>query len=117
MSATSSRLAEVDALRGVAVLMVVAFHYTTRLGELFPAAAWGDFRFGEYGVHLFFVISGFVIIMTLDRSERPADFLVARFSRLYPAYWTAIVLTSAFIWLVNGPIEPPSLRQIAFNFT
>lgn len=117
MSASPSRLAEVDALRGVAVLMVLVFHYTTRLGELFPAAGWGDFRFGEYGVHLFFVISGFVIIMTLDRSARPADFLVARFSRLYPAYWTAILITSAFIYAFGGPIDPPSLRQIVFNFT
>lgn len=117
MAASQSRLAELDALRGIAVLMVLAFHYTTRLGELYPAAAWGGFRFGEYGVHLFFVISGFVIIMTLDRSERPADFLVARFSRLYPAYWTAILLTSAFLWLAPGPIEPPGASQIAANFT
>lgn len=117
MSARPSRLAELDSLRGIAVLMVLFFHYTTRLAEVFPEAGWGDFRFGEYGVHLFFVISGFVIIMTLDRSERPADFLVARFSRLYPAYWTALLLTSAFLWLANGTIEPPSTRQIAVNFT
>jgi len=117
MAPARSRLAELDALRGIAVLMVLAFHYTTRVAELYPAAAWGGFRFGQYGVHLFFVISGFVIIMTLDRSERPADFLVARFSRLYPAYWTAILATSAFLWLAQGPIEPPGLRQVAANFT
>ena len=114
---SQARLAELDALRGIAVLMVLAFHYTTRLGELVPGAAWGGFAFGEYGVHLFFVISGFVIIMTLDRSERPADFLVARFSRLYPAYWTGIAVTSLFLWLAAGPFEPPAARQIAVNFS
>ena len=112
-----SRLAELDALRGIAVLMVLAFHYTTRLGQLVPGAAWGGFPLGAYGVHLFFVISGFVIIMTLDRSERPADFLVARFSRLYPAYWTGLIVTSLFLWLAAGPFAPPSTRQIAVNFT
>jgi peptidoglycan/LPS O-acetylase OafA/YrhL len=55
--------------------------------------------------------------MTLDRSEKAQDFLVARFSRLYPAYWTAILVTSAFLFLANGPVEPPSLRQMAVNFT
>jgi peptidoglycan/LPS O-acetylase OafA/YrhL len=112
-----TRLAELDALRGVAVLMVLVYHFTTRLTELFPQAGWGGFHFGGYGVHLFFVISGFVIIMTLDRSERAADFLVARFSRLYPAYWTAILLTAGFLWLANGPVEPPTARQVVVNFT
>jgi peptidoglycan/LPS O-acetylase OafA/YrhL len=112
-----ARLAELDALRGIAVLLVLAFHYTTRVTELFPEAGWGDFAFGGYGVHLFFVISGFDIIMTLDRSARARDFLVARFSRLYPAYWTAILLTAGLLWLANGPLEPPSARQVAVNFT
>lgn len=112
-----SRLAELDALRGIAVLLVLAFHYTTRIGELHPAAAWGAFPFGQYGVHLFFVISGFVIIMTLDRSERATDFLVARFSRLYPAYWTGIVLTTLFLWLADGPFPPLGVREIAVNFS
>lgn len=116
-SVPGSRLAELDALRGVAVLMVLVFHYTTRFGQLFPEAGWGQFAFGAYGVHLFFVISGFVIIMTLDRSERPMDFLVARFSRLYPAFWTAVLLTSLVLWLARGPLEPPSLGRIAANLT
>ena len=48
------RLAEVDALRGVAALSVVLFHYTTRFAELYqptPAAA-VSFPGGQYGVNL-----------------------------------------------------------------
>lgn len=115
---SQQRLAELDALRGVAVLMVLVFHYTTRFGELFPQAASGlSFPLGAYGVHVFFIISGFVIIMTLDRSERPADFLVARFSRLYPSYWTAILVTTAVLWLCGGPLEAPTASQVAANLT
>jgi peptidoglycan/LPS O-acetylase OafA/YrhL len=113
----SGRLAELDGLRGVAVLMVLAYHYTTRFGELFPDLAWGQFPWGLYGPHLFFVISGFVIVMTLDRSERPMDFLVGRFSRLYPAYWTALLLTSLVLWLARGLLEPPSAGRIAANLS
>jgi peptidoglycan/LPS O-acetylase OafA/YrhL len=113
-----NRLAELDALRGVAVLMVLAFHYTTRFGQLFPQAASGaSFPLGAYGVQLFFIISGFVIVMTLDRSERAVDFLVARFSRLYPAYWAAILATTALLWALAGPLEPAGARQLAANFT
>src|SRR2546423_3808210 len=118
MSDSRHRLAELDALRGVPVLMVLAYHYTTRFGELFPlAAAPASFPFGAYGVELFFVISGFVIFMTLDRSERPADFLPARFSRLYPAYWAAVLTTTSVLWLFNGPLPAPPASQVAVNLT
>ncbi len=119
MSDPRQRLVELDALRGVAVLLVMAFHYTARFGELYPSAAGAApaFPFGAYGVHLFFVISGFVIIMTLDRSERAADFLLARFSRLYPAYWTAILITAATLWFLDGPVGKPSVVQVVQNFT
>src|SRR5690242_8364575 len=115
-SVRPGRLAELDALRGVAVLMVLAFHYTTRFARLHPEWAWGDFTFGFYGVELFFVISGFVIIMTLDRSGRPMDFVVARFSRLYPAFWTAVLLTSLVLWLSGSRADAPPGR-IAANLT
>jgi peptidoglycan/LPS O-acetylase OafA/YrhL len=93
--ARGSRLAEIDSLRGLAALSVVLFHYTTRIGEVYGENAtpsWG-FPQGHYGVNLFFVISGFVIFMTLERTHRPMDFVVSRFSRLYPAYWAAVALT------------------------
>lgn len=91
----SNRLVEVDALRGLAALAVVLFHYTTRFTDLFPSAAQPIVAYpnGHYGVGLFFVISGFVIFMTLDKTVFPMDFVVSRFSRLFPTYWVAIFLT------------------------
>ena len=101
-SAKSNRLVEVDALRGVAALAVVLFHYTTRFNELFgwnplPTVSFPD---GHFGVNLFFIISGFVIFMTLEKTTKPMDFVVSRFSRLFPAYWAAILLTFSIThWL------------------
>lgn len=96
------RLVEVDALRGVAALAVVLFHFTTRFTELFHPASLPvvNVSYGHYGVNLFFIISGFVIFMTLEKTARPMDFVVSRFSRLFPAYWVAIVLTFSIThWL------------------
>ena len=100
--ATGGRLSELDALRGVAALAVVLFHYTTRFGQLYPEVVQTPLQVphGHFGVNLFFIISGFVIFMTLDRTHTAMDFVVSRFSRLYPAYWVSVLLTFAIThWL------------------
>lgn len=93
------RLAAVDMLRLVAALSVAGFHY---LGTASPAY-WGrapeDFTqplhrvsmYGWLGVEAFFLISGFVICMSAW-GRTPGQFAVSRLSRLYPAYWAALVL-------------------------
>ena len=99
------RLAELDALRGLAALAVVLFHFTTRydvaIGHADPMLV--TVPWGHFGVQFFFGISGFVIFMTLKRTSHPMDFVVSRFSRLYPAYWAAIAVTTAVVWI--GPLD------------
>jgi peptidoglycan/LPS O-acetylase OafA/YrhL len=94
------RFRELDVLRGFAALTVVFFHYSrhgTRYFDHYPF----DFWPGEFGVHLFFTISGFVIYYTLERSRSVVDFAFSRFSRLYPTYWA--VLGLLFLW---GLLDP-----------
>ncbi|MFJ2767503.1 acyltransferase family protein [Streptomyces sp. NPDC087300] len=98
------RLRALDGLRLVAALMVAAYHYGGRDGEIsrawgsspadqFPTAS-GWFAYGCLGVQIFFVISGFVICMSgWGRPLR--SFFASRTSRLLPAYWAAIVLVTA----------------------
>lgn len=95
------RLQELDALRGIAAAAVMWFHYTVQYQDFFaqPHAAW-SFPAGRYGVQLFFVISGFVIFLSLSRDTSLWDFAAKRFSRLYPAYWTCVAITFA-IMLAN----------------
>jgi peptidoglycan/LPS O-acetylase OafA/YrhL/pimeloyl-ACP methyl ester carboxylesterase len=92
-------LIELDALRGIAVFSVVLFHYTTRYDSIYGHSSELLFKFdhGHLGVNLFFIISGFVIFLTLERTKSVIDFTVARFSRLYPAYWAAAILTYTVI--------------------
>ena len=118
MSGTT-RLLALDTLRGVAALMVVLFHYTTRYDELFghskPPLA--TLPWGYLGVNLFFMISGFVIFMTLERAVRPMDFIVSRFSRLYPAYWGAVALTFVTVAVLGLPGKQVALLPALLNLT
>ena len=91
-----TRLLELDILRGIAALAVVACHFTSECFELGRMSF--EFRVGHFGAHLFFILSGFVICMTLDRCKRPADFAFSRASRLYPVYWAGIFLSATLIY-------------------
>ena len=57
---------------------------------MYPGAA--QFLYGDFGVGLFFLISGFVISITL-KSLSPGVFLVRRFFRIYPVYWFSMLIS------------------------
>ncbi len=85
---TKVRYQELDALRGIACMLVVFFHFTIHKAEYNQI-----FKLGTTGVDLFFIISGFVILMSLQKTSKGMDFVINRVSRLYPAYWTAVTFT------------------------
>jgi peptidoglycan/LPS O-acetylase OafA/YrhL len=116
--ASVARIEVLDAMRGVAALAVVLYHYSTRYGELFGAAPlpW-TFAYGANGVNLFFIISGFVIFMTLNATRRVGDFLVSRGSRLYPAFWVAVSLSAAVMALAPLPGRAVALPQYLINLS
>jgi len=101
-------LRELDALRGLSALAVALYHYTYFIGFMVPGAALPDWqvRWGDAGVKLFFAISGFAMLATLERTPRLSAFAMARGRRLLPEYWVAMVLTGA----VAGVLGPDRLR-------
>jgi peptidoglycan/LPS O-acetylase OafA/YrhL len=111
------RLVELDALRGIAAMLVMLFHYTTRYAELYghESAPYAALPWGHYGVNLFFMISGFVIFMTLHRVRRPMDFVVSRFSRLFPTYWVAVIVTFLLTRALALPDKTVSAGTAAMN--
>jgi peptidoglycan/LPS O-acetylase OafA/YrhL len=116
------RYPELDYLRGVACLLVVVFHFLSRGpkanwtgGASFPLLE-SVAHFGFFGVHLFFMISGFVIYKSaVGRTVK--QFAIARFWRLYPAYWIAILVTTLFILVFNAKVFAVSLPHFLLNFT
>ncbi|QFY07845.1 acyltransferase family protein [Nonomuraea phyllanthi] len=93
---TARRHVWLDVLRGVAVLAVLFEHL---LDPLFPevrAAVSPWFDFGQYGVMVFFLISGYVVPASLERRGSVAGFWVGRLFRLYPLWIVAAVLGTVF---------------------
>ena len=90
---TQGRFLEIDVLRGLAASCVVVAHYTSyclkHYGSV-PFHVEGFYAF--YAVKLFFIISGFVIYFTIDRSKTWVDFAFSRATRLYPAHWAALTI-------------------------
>ncbi|QRR01276.1 acyltransferase family protein [Dyadobacter sandarakinus] len=92
------RFRELDALRGMAAIAVVIFHFT--MNDNAKLLGW-DFRYGVTAVDIFFMISGFVIYLMTNRIRSWQEFLVFRFARLYPAFWYCLLITSAFVLIYN----------------
>ncbi|WP_327353877.1 acyltransferase family protein [Streptomyces sp. NBC_01304] len=122
----ASRLRALDGLRLLAALMVAAYHYGGRDGEI--GAAWGTspkaqfptahewFAYGCLGVQIFFVISGFVICMSgWGRPIR--SFFASRASRLLPSYWAAVLLVTAVFALPPVVYEAVSPSDMLVNLT
>lgn len=74
-------------------------HYTLNFDLFFPGHQRIVFAFeqGGLGVQLFFMISGFVILMSTKRHDGAKDFALARATRLYPTYWVCLTLTIVFV--------------------
>lgn len=99
------RLDNIDFLRAVAIVAVMLFHYTARFPVEFYRAETVPFRFdvGQYGVELFFVVSGFCIFMTLDSAKSLAGFWSKRLARLQPAYVVGICITMLVLAILPLP--------------
>jgi len=76
------------------------FHHAAWKGEVYSGTSWDWFNFGEAGVDLFFVISGYIMCYTTSRRKTNIyKFIKARFTRIIPLYW---ILTSValFVYLI-----------------
>ncbi|HSP52931.1 MAG TPA: acyltransferase family protein [Cryobacterium sp.] len=99
MSVPPKRLAGLDGLRGIAVALVVVFHF-------FPAVLPGGF----IGVDVFFVISGFLITGLLltewDHSSRLSlgRFWKRRALRLVPPLIPLVLILCTAAWLIGGDV-------------
>ncbi len=100
-----NRIRGLDGLRGIAILLVILFHYIN-------SSALGVFgrlcRTGWVGVDLFFVLSGFLITGILFEAQHKEGYLrnfyARRLLRLFPAYFVFVGLV---LLLAHGPGEYP----------
>lgn len=99
------RINILDGLRVIAILMVLLYHYYSRYcieGYIeYRQIDKSLFHYGYLGVQFFFIISGFVITLTLDKSAGFFDFMKRRWIRLAPAMALCSLLTFLFMTLFD----------------
>ncbi|MDC7122966.1 acyltransferase family protein [Cellulomonas fimi] len=89
-----------DALRGIAAMAVVLQHSAEMIWPEYLRFSIGTFRLGEFGVVMFFLVSGFIIPASLEKYGSVGKFWVGRFFRLFPLYWFCVVV--ALVLAVMG---------------
>jgi peptidoglycan/LPS O-acetylase OafA/YrhL len=114
-----ARIHALDGLRGIAALVVVAFHVSA-LVAWDPNVLWiagvtpfGVLMNGPAAVHVFFVLSGFVLSHSLLRTPGAvgtARYCVRRVFRIHPPYMAAVLFAWALTFLPPGS---PALTEVA----
>lgn len=115
------RIPELDGLRAVAILLVIAYHYLqplqTTTGWRFYALA--PARGGWIGVDLFFVLSGYLLgSILLANRESPAffsTFYLRRFCRILPLYVPVVAVLHYAHERLNGSPQAPLLQYLTFT--
>lgn len=121
------RLGALDLLRLFAALSVMSFHFTALISPawpntLVPLSLYPIKRFSAYGtmgVPLFFVISGFVVLMSAWGRGVP-EFIASRVGRLYPAYWVAAAMSTVLVfvlWPHNYVFKGATTPEALLNLT
>jgi peptidoglycan/LPS O-acetylase OafA/YrhL len=116
-----TRLEFLDALRGIAALAVLLQHSAEILWPSYMTFSQLVIRPGEWGVFVFFMISGFVIPLSLKNETNAISFWIGRVFRLFPLYWSVIAAAYIFVKLGLFPTSTEfdlhPVRNIVVNLT
>ena len=116
-STRKNRLEFLDFLRFVAAFSVLIQHACEKVFPSFAYFCTHYFQFGVFGVTLFFLCSGFVIPVSLEKSHSLKKFWINRVFRLYPLYLVSIVSTLLLIRAGVYRRPMPGLTDILANLT
>ena len=119
--ARKGRYEFLDALRGIGASAVVLQHAAELIWPSYLRWSIEVFRPGEYGVIVFFLVSGFIIPASSERYESLKGFWTGRFFRLFPIYWVfvgaALVLHSVHRYPLPHGLTSSKWVQVPLNFT
>jgi peptidoglycan/LPS O-acetylase OafA/YrhL len=111
--AQTSRVDFLDGMRGLAILMVVCLHYFANIYEVPRSIFYNRYtplHHGDFGVQLFFIISGYVIFMTLDKTPGFGGFMLRRWIRLFPAMLVATLFIAVASYFI--PYRPGHIPRL-----
>lgn len=115
------RIDTLDFFRAIAAIFVVLYHYISRYDILYGHSKepFLNFEFGSMFVSMFFILSGFLIVKTIERENNICKFLVNRLIRLWPTFVIALSITSVVLYF-GGQVfvdRIPTLKQYILNLT
>ena len=99
-------IVSIQYLRALAALAVLVFHAASKAGV--------DFSIGQAGVDLFFLISGFLMVVITGDHTSAKSFIIDRLIRIVPLYWIAtltLVVLSLIGFAPNLSIQPAYVIQ------
>lgn len=107
-----SRLSWLDALRAIAVLLVLYEHLTWHVLGVLRSHTQAWFDAGRTGVFLFFIISGYIVPTSLERHGSLRRFWVSRVFRLYPLI--VVGTLAALLLAATGvvPLDPVAIKKM-----
>ncbi|MDB5286998.1 MAG: hypothetical protein JWR05_1947 [Mucilaginibacter sp.] len=118
---SKNRITTLDGFRCLAIIGVILYHFFILFAKPFSTDYYPYhnkysniffFRYGYLGVQFFFIISGFVIFMTLKNCKNIKEFLLKRFIRLWPTLLFFSILNYAF--LSFSPYEAITPQPVYF---
>ncbi|MGH3298042.1 MAG: acyltransferase family protein, partial [Trebonia sp.] len=114
------RLAWLDALRGFAALCVVFDHGSTLLLLPVRSFLYQWLNLGQYGVFVFFLVSGYIVPASLERKGSVRGFWISRAFRLYPMFLLVLVLSAVAYETGHGTVanagEHPGAAVLGWLF-
>jgi len=110
---SNNALLSIQVMRGLAALMVVVCHVFDNIDPVLisPVVRSTNGSILNFGVDLFFVISGFIMVYTtMGRPLGMKQFMVARITRIVPLYWLTLLATVGVLALTGGRV--PILAEV-----
>lgn len=109
---TNNRNNNLDAIRLIAAFFVLFSHSFPLAGQQEPRVPFYQGNYGELGVNIFFIVSGFLITQSYLRSNDPRKYIWSRVLRIFPALICVILLTG----FILGPfVTSLSLKEYFTN--
>lgn len=118
---SKTRIELLDSLRFLAIIVVMFHHYFSSKSDIPGIYPYGLkftylFKHGNVGVQLFFMISGFVIFMTIERCKTLKEFFIRRLIRLWPLIFLCSIVTFIGMRLLDPNPDFPTLRRDLLAF-
>ena len=115
----------IDLLRFLAAISVALFHIYCLVNHKPDSIyTYMFFNYGKLGVPMFFVISGYCIMIALNHAKTSMEFIIRRLFRIFPPYWFSLFFTAFILFslkLLRGANSvvtvPKTGHDILFTFS